>query len=82
MGKSETTVSCGGWRKLPDNFFNPKNRNTPPLKKLKSGEKLNQFFRQLAGPLDPALSTRPLSPEQLERLSNVAAKYSYWIGSA
>jgi hypothetical protein len=31
---------------------------------------------------DPELSTRPLSPGQWERLSNVAAEYDYWIGSA
>jgi hypothetical protein len=33
------------WRNLRDGFFNPKNRNTLPSEKLKSGDKLNQFFR-------------------------------------
>jgi hypothetical protein len=82
MGEERDHGIMRRWRNLRDGFFNPKNRNTLPSKRLKSGENLNQFFRQLAGPLDPALSTRQLSPEQLERLLNVAAEYGYWIGSA
>jgi len=58
------------WRKLPDNFFNPKNRSTLLSKKLKTGEKLNQFLRQQAGTLDPAFSTRPARPGAVGKLNN------------
>lgn len=41
---------------------------------------LYEFFREIAKPAEQGLMT-PLSPEDMQRLLAVAAKYSYWMGS-
>jgi quercetin dioxygenase-like cupin family protein len=41
---------------------------------------LYEFFREIAKPAQPGPSTPP-SPEDMQRLFTVAAKYSYWMGS-
>jgi quercetin dioxygenase-like cupin family protein len=41
---------------------------------------LYEFFREIAKPAQQGPSTPP-SPEDMQRLFTVAAKYSYWMGS-
>jgi quercetin dioxygenase-like cupin family protein len=46
-----------------------------------TGEALYDFFVELAVPLESAPPPAPPTPEQVQRLFAVAAKYSYWLGS-
>ena len=45
-----------------------------------TGHGLYEFFREIAKPAQQGPSTLP-SPEDMQRLFAVAAKYSYWMGS-
>ena len=58
-------------------------RNTssrPATTVLVTPDRLYAFFREIAKPVDGQAGTPP-SPEELEQLSTVAAKYGYWMGS-
>ena len=46
-----------------------------------TGEELYKFFVELAMPLDRASPPAQPTPEQLQKLFAVAAKYGYWLGS-
>jgi quercetin dioxygenase-like cupin family protein len=46
-----------------------------------TGEELYKFFVELAVPLDRTSPPAPPTPEQLQRVFAVAAKYGYWLGS-
>lgn len=48
---------------------------------LASQEQLYRFFRELAEPLEPGASPPTPTPEVMQRLFEVAARYQYWIGS-
>lgn len=45
------------------------------------GEQLYHFFSELAHPFDNRSAAVPPTPEQMERLFEVAGRYNYWIGS-
>ena len=58
-------------------------RNTsssPTTTVLVTQERLYGFFREVARPVDGQPGTPP-SPEELQNLFSVAAKYGYWMGS-
>ena len=58
-------------------------RNTsssPVTTVLVTQDRLYAFFREIAKPVDGQPGTPP-SPEELQQLSIVAAKYGYWMGS-
>lgn len=48
---------------------------------LVSEGQLYRFFRELAEPRDPNASASAPTPEVMQRLFAVAARYQYWIGS-
>jgi hypothetical protein len=48
---------------------------------LVSEKRLYQFFRELAEPLEPNVPPPVPSPEVMQQLFEVAARYRYWIGS-
>ena len=58
-------------------------RNTsssPATTVLVTQDRLYAFFREIAKPVDGQPGTSP-SPEELQQLFIVAAKYGYWMGS-
>ena len=58
-------------------------RNTssrPATTVLVTQDRLYAFFREIAKPVDGQPGTPP-SPEELQQLFIVAAKYGYWMGS-
>jgi quercetin dioxygenase-like cupin family protein len=46
-----------------------------------SERQLYCFFRELAEPLDPNVPPPAPTPEAMQKLFEVAARYEYWIGS-
>ena len=46
-----------------------------------SKQELYSFFRELARPFDPNRPPAPLTPEEMQELFRVAAKYGYWLAS-
>ncbi|HEY4046393.1 MAG TPA: cupin domain-containing protein [Acidobacteriaceae bacterium] len=46
-----------------------------------TGRDLYSFFAELAAPLESASPSAPPTPEQMQHLFAVAAKYGYWLGS-
>ncbi len=55
--------------------------STPVTTVLVSEKQLYQFFRELAEPLEPNAPPPVPSPEVMQQLFEVAARYQYWIGS-
>ena len=59
-------------------------RNASPLPAtlaLVTKSQLYQFFRELAAPFDPNQPLSALTPEAMQQLYEVAAKYGYWLAS-
>jgi quercetin dioxygenase-like cupin family protein len=54
---------------------------TPVMTVLISDEQLYRFFQELAEPLDPAAGPPVPTPDVMQKLFEVAARYKYWIGS-
>jgi quercetin dioxygenase-like cupin family protein len=53
----------------------------PVMMVLVTEEQLYRFFRELAEPLEPGVAPPVPTPEVMQRLYKVAARYQYWIGS-
>jgi quercetin dioxygenase-like cupin family protein len=58
-----------------------KPNSTSVMTVLVSGGQLYSFFRELAQPLNPGATPPVPTPEVMQRLFEVAARYQYWIGS-
>jgi quercetin dioxygenase-like cupin family protein len=43
--------------------------------------KLYEFFQEVTNPFDPNQSATPPTPERIQEVSRVAARYGYWMGS-
>jgi hypothetical protein len=59
-------------------------RNTssaPVTLALVTKSEVYSFFRELAGPFDPHQPAATATPEALQQLFEVAAKYGYWLAS-
>ena len=48
---------------------------------LVSEKRFYQFFRELGEPLEPNVPPPVPSPEVMQQLFEIAARYRYWIGS-
>src|ERR1700726_5024917 len=59
-------------------------RNTSPSPMtsiIVTKQELYSFFRELAQPFDPNRPPEPPTPEGMQQLFQLAAKYEYWLGS-
>jgi quercetin dioxygenase-like cupin family protein len=55
--------------------------STPTTVLLVTQEELYNFFRSIAKPFEAGQLPAPPSPEDMQQLFAVAAKYHYWMGS-
>ena len=77
------TVNAGEVVSIPGNVRHALRNTSPsPLTAIiVSKQQLYSFFRELAQPFDPNKPPVPPTPEEMQLLFQLAAKYEYWLGS-
>jgi uncharacterized protein YaiE (UPF0345 family) len=78
-----STVCAGETVSIPGNIKHAI-RNTsghPAITILVTKTGIHRFFEELAQPFDPNQPPAPPTPEQMQNLVALAAKYSYWMAS-
>jgi quercetin dioxygenase-like cupin family protein len=78
-----STVIAGQTVSIPGNVKHAlRNVSTlPVITVLITKAGIYQFFRELALPFDPNQLPTPPTPEAMQKLFTVAAKYEYWMAS-
>ena len=76
-------MSTGAVITIPGNVKHAlRNSSSRPVTlALITKSELYKFFRELAKPLDPDLTSAPPAPEVMQELVRIAAKYGYWLAS-
>ena len=82
-GTQWATAGMGDVIAIPSNVKHAlRNRSSLPVTlALVTKSRLYAFFRELAKPFDPNQRPAPLTPEEMQELFEVAAKYGYWMAS-
>jgi quercetin dioxygenase-like cupin family protein len=82
-GTQWATAGMGDVIAIPSNVKHAlRNRSSLPVTlALVTKSHLYAFFRELAKPFDPNQRPAPLTPEEMQELFEVAAKYGYWMAS-
>lgn len=78
-----TTVSAGHTVTIPGNTKHAL-RNSSPLPStmvVVTTSKLYEFFQEVTKPFYPDQSAIPPTPQEIEELLGIAARYGYWMGS-
>jgi quercetin dioxygenase-like cupin family protein len=77
------TLNAGDVVSIPGNVRHAlRNTSSGPMTAITvSKRELYTFFRELAQPFDPNKPPAPPTPEEMEQLLHVAARYEYWLAS-
>jgi quercetin dioxygenase-like cupin family protein len=53
----------------------------PVVQLITTTSQLGRFFQEIARPLTPGAPPRPPTPDELQHLARVAARYKHWLGT-
>ena len=77
------SVSPGSVGTIPGNTKHALRNNSPVAATMVivTTSELYEFFLEVTKPFDPNQSATPPTPEDIQQLFRVAARYGYWMGS-